>query len=497
MRNMLLAALAAVVVLSLEVGAQDAGSIISTASKAMGTDTLQSVRYTGTGTNNSTGQAYSPGGPWPRFTVTKYVGLVNYTLPVMRQEVVRIDNISPARGGGAGGYNPATFQGGIRPVPGDIIQNTNTDGRTGIGAVNIWLTPHGFLKGAAANASTARVAKSGGRDVVSFTGFGKYTITGTLNNQNLVERVETRIDVSFTGDTLVEGLYSNYKDFGGVKFPTRIEMRQAGHPVLELNVAGVEPNSPVALQVAAPPARGGGPLGAGQTAAGGEAAGPQAKPEQIGRGVWFLNSGAPQTVVVEFRDHLVLVEAPGNDERSMATLAEVKRLFPSKPVRYVVNTHSHADHSGGIRAMVAEGIPIITHEAHKRYYEQQIFRNPHTLNPDRLQRMPRAAVIETVKDKRVLTDGDLTLELYHMRDHQHSEGLLMAYLPASKLLIQADAFAPRPGAPPLPAPSPYTINLVDNVDRLKLDVERVVHVHGGMDPMTAVRQAAGRAAAGR
>ena len=309
-----------------------------------------------------------------------------------------------------------------------------------------------------------------------------------MNSQNLVERVETRIDVGFTGDTLVEGIYSNYKDFGGVKFPASIVMRQAGHPVLELTVAEVEPNSAVAQQVAAPPGRGGGPGPAG----GGEAAGPQIKPEQVAPGVWFLNSGAPQTVVVEFRDHVVLIEAPGSDERSMATLGEVKRLLPNKPVRYVVNTHSHADHSGGIRAMVAEGIPIITHEAHKRYYEQQIFRNPHTLNPDRLQRMPRAAVIEAVGDKRVLTDGTMTLELYHMRDHPHSEGLLMAYLPASKLLIQADAFAPRPGAPPLPAPSPYTINLVDNIDRLKLDVERVVHVHGGMDPIAVVRQAGKR-----
>jgi hypothetical protein len=68
----------------------------------------------------------------------------------------------------------------------------------------------------------------------------------------------------------------------------------------------------------------------------------------------------------------------------------------------------------------------------------------------------------------------------------------VAYIPKERLLIQADVFAPRPGAKPLPAPSPYTINLVDNVARLKLDVARVVHVHGGISPFTDVLKAAGR-----
>ena len=467
--------------LSVNVAGQDAVAVIDAASKAMGTSTLQSIQYTGTGSVNPTGQAAITGGAWPRFTVTTYTALLNYSVPAMRQELVRIDDMRPPRGGGAGGFNPATGQGGIRPIPGDIIQNTNVDGRTEVGAVNLWLTPHGFLKGAAVNAATARVSTARGKKVVSFTAFNKYTVTGTLNQQNLVERVETTLDIAFTGDTLFDGIYSDYTDFAGVKFPSRLVTRQGGFPILDITVASVTPNSPAAMEIgkaplpaAAPPA----PV--------------RIQAEKIGEGVWFLNFGAPQSTLVEFKDYSVIVEGPSSDERTLATLAEAKRLLPAKPVKYVVNTHHHADHSGGIRAYAAEGIPIITHESHKRYYEQVIFRAPHTLNPDHLARNPRAPMIETVKDKRVITDGTMTLELHLLKDHPHAEGLLVAYIPSEKMLLQADAFAPRPGAAPLPAPSPYTINLVDNVTRLKLDVQKVAHVHGGVDAYTTVVRAAGR-----
>jgi hypothetical protein len=206
----------------LNVTAQDASSVIDASTKAMGAAMLQSIRYTGTGTNNSVGQAFTSGGPWPRYKVTKYAALVNYSVPAMRQEIIRIDNEFPPRGGGAGGFNPATGQGGIRPVPGDIIQNQNIDGRTEVGALNIWLTPHGFLKGAAANGG-AKISGTRGKDkLVSFTAFGKYTVTAAINEQNLIETVQMRIDGGFTGDTLIESIYSGYKDFGGVNFPMHI-----------------------------------------------------------------------------------------------------------------------------------------------------------------------------------------------------------------------------------------------------------------------------------
>lgn len=460
----------------------DAKATIDAAAAAMGTTALRSIQYTGTGQFYATGQAYHPGGPWPRYTVKKYTMSVNYATPMMRQELVRVDDEKPPRGGGVGGYNPVTFLGGIRPAPGPMAETQNTDGRTEVGAVRVWLTPHGFLKGAAANLATARVSAAHAKQVVSFTAFGgKYTVTGTINAQNLVEHVEALMDVAFTGDTLMEGNYSGYGDFGGVKFPMHIVMKEGGYPTLDLTVAEVTPNSSAALEgLSAVPA--GGATGARAPV----------EPEKIAGGVWALTPGAEGSILVEFNNYVVMVEGPGSEAYTMAALADVKKLTPNKPIKYVINTHHHSDHAGGLRAYVAEGIPIITHEAHKKYYEEVILKNRHTINPDRLARAPRPAIIETMKDKRVLTDGSMTVEIHLLRNNAHAEGLLVAYLPKEKLLIQADSYIPRPGAPPLPAPSPYTINLVDNVTRLKLDVDRVVQIHGGVSPYADVLAAAGR-----
>lgn len=207
--------------------AQDAAGALDAAAKAMGTATLQSLRVTGAGSNYSVGQAYATGGAWPRFTVRKYTALVNYTVPAMRQEIVRIDDQSPPRGGGAGPFNPATGQGGIRPIPGDILQNQNFDGRTEIGALNLWLTPHGFVKGAIASGNAAIVAHRGRNTLVAFTAFGKYTITGTLNERHLVEHVATVVDGGFTGDTPLEATYGDYQTVAGVALPRHVVQTQA------------------------------------------------------------------------------------------------------------------------------------------------------------------------------------------------------------------------------------------------------------------------------
>jgi glyoxylase-like metal-dependent hydrolase (beta-lactamase superfamily II) len=486
--NRILAVVAAVTFLTVQAVAQnngaDAGALIAAATKAMGTASLRSLQYTGTGSINMTGQAYTTGGAWPRYTVTKYTMSVDYSVPAMRQELVRIDDAKVPRGGGAGGYNPQTFQGGIRPIPGDIIQNQTIDGRAQNGAIAFWLTPHGFLTGAAANASTAKASTARGKRTITFTAFGKFPITATLDNKDLIEHVEALVDIGFTGDTVLDGTYSDYRSVDGVQLPMHIVMREGGWPTLDINVAQARPNAAEATDVvkratSTPPAA---------------PAAPARPPEpvKLADHVWQLNPTGEGSILVEFNDYVVMVEAPGGDAVTTASIEQAKRLAANKPIKYVINTHHHADHAGGMRGYVAEGIPIITHETHRKYYEEQIFKNPHSLNPDRLARMPRPPMLETIKDKRVLTDGNETLEIYLMRDQPHAEGLLMVYLPKEKLIMQSDAYIPRPGAPPLPMPSPYTTNFVDNITRLKLNVDRVVHIHGGTSPYSDVLAAAGR-----
>ena len=474
---MRVAVVAATIALASVVVAQD--DAVNSATRALGAGNLQAIEYSATGTRFAIGQAPAPGEGWPAFRLTKYAVAVNYDAQAAREELTYVDESNPPVGGGAGPFIAATGQGGIRPIPGDVRQSQLRDGRTEAGLLQMVMTPHGFLKLAAANHAATRVVEVRGRKVqtIAFTAGGR-TFTGSLNEQNLLDRVETRLPNPILGDMPVEVTFSDYRDVAGVKFPMHIVQRQGGHPTLDLVVNNVQPNSAAARQVAAPPQR---------AAAAPEKVGS----EKIADGLWFLTGGAPLSLLVEFKDYLVVVEAPQNDEHTEGVLAEVKRLVPSKPVRYVVNTHLHFDHSGGLRGFVAEGITVITHEKNKGYLER-ILRNPFTLAPDRLARANRRPAIETVSDKRVITDGTRSLELYHLKGNLHELTLLMAYLPKERMLIQADAFHPRPGAAPLPAPSPFTTNLVENVDRLKLNVDQVVHIHGGVDPYSAVLKAAGR-----
>jgi len=447
--------------------AQDAKSVIDAASKAMGVDTLRTVEYSGSGSDFVYGQAYSPTSPWPRFTDKTYTRQIDFQTPASRMDRVRMQAENPPRGGGQ------------QPIRGEQMQNQTivvSASTPWVQQLEIWMMPHAFLRAAAMNNATVKSQRAGGKAyrVLTFTGQNKAAVNGYINDQNLVERVETTIDNPLFGDTALESVYSDYKDFSGVKFPMHIVQRQGGYPVLDLTITDVKPNAPVNIR---PPAN-----------AAAAAPAPQGTPsEKLGDGVYLILGGYA-SLAIDMKDHIVVVEAPQSEERALAVFAEAKRLIPNKPIRYVINTHHHVDHSSGIRAAMAEGATIITHEVNKPFFEK-IAAAPHMLAPDRLSAVRKKPVIETMTEKKVLTDGNQVIELHHLAGNGHNAGLLVVYLPKIKTLLEADAYNPPAQAstpPPTPV-SPYTANLVSTMDRLKLDVETIIPVHYAADGRKVTR----------
>jgi glyoxylase-like metal-dependent hydrolase (beta-lactamase superfamily II) len=458
--------------------AQDAKTVLQSATKAMGD--VKSIQFSGTGHLDNLGQAWTPTSAWPVTNVTSYTRTVDYGTKSAKEELTRVEPTPPVKGGGRpfGGEDKqvnfvsgtyAWDQPGSNPVP----QLGAADERQ----LQIWLTPHGFLKAAMENNATAKKGAAG--TVVSFK-TGKFKVNGTIDAQNMVAKTDTWLPNPVLGDMLVETTFTAYEDYNGVKFPTMIVQKQGGYPVFDLKVTAVKANTGLSLTVpdavktaAAPPIK--------------------VASQKLADGTWFLGGGSHNSVLLEYPTYLVMIEGPLNEARSLAVIEEAKKLAPNKPIKYLVNTHSHFDHLGGVRTYVAEGATIVTSDINQAYYEKN-FSAPHTLDPDMLSKDPKKATFIPVKDKYVLTDGGRSLEIYRIPGDMHNAGLLMMYLRKEKILVEVDDFTPA--TPSVPAPSGprphiFTSNLYKEIQKLKLDVNTVAPLHGGVVPFSELQKEAG------
>jgi glyoxylase-like metal-dependent hydrolase (beta-lactamase superfamily II) len=447
-----------------------AGSL-QAANDTLGAAQVNSVEFSGAGRWYQFGQAPAPGTAWPQFDVSKYTATVNYATPAARVQMTRLQTIEPNRVrptpveqrpdqyvSGTAAWNMAPPAGAAPDTPPvATAQPAAVEERV----MEIWTTPHGFLKAAAANNATS-TPKDGGSEVTFTSGKNKYV--GTINAQNDLTSVQTWIDNPVLGDTEVLFTYSDYKDFGGVRFPGRILRVQGDHPVLDLTVSSVTTNGaadisvPAAANAAAPPVT--------------------VTVEKLAAGVYYLKGGTHHSVAIDQKDHVVVVEGPQNEARSAAVIAKVKETIPNKPIKYLINSHVHFDHSGGVRTYVDEGATIVTHEANKSYYEKA-WAAPHTINPDKLAQSNKTATFETFADKHVLTDGSRPIEIHQIAGGGHNDAFAMVYLPKEKILIEGDAYTPlAPNAPPPAFVNPFAVNLADNITRLKLDVKQIAALHG-------------------
>ena len=443
--------------------------------RAMGATNLKSIVITGSGVDYAVGQSVVPGAPWPRFTVTDFTRAVDYQASALRDEYVCARAEDPPRGGGV----PSRGEQRVRAfLSGDYAWNVVNDAPVPAPITladrrfQLWSTPHGVIKAALANKATIKDR------TLAFSIPGHMTVRATVDRKRLVDYVQATIPNAVLGDLTIEVRYSGYKDFGGVQFPSKIEQSAGGFPSVDLTVTGVRPNA--AVDIVVPEAIR-------------QADSPYAKvaTQKVADGVWYVTGGTHHSAAIEMSDHLIVVEAPLNDERALAVLAEVRGLAP-KPVKFVINSHHHFDHAGGLRAIAGEGITVLTHEVNRPFFSR-VLATPATVNPDHLTRTGKKGAVEGVSDRQVLSDGTREIEIHHIAGNLHHDGLLMVYLPKERLLIQADAYTPAPAnAPPPTPPHPFNVNLADNIARLNLNVEQLLPLHGRIVPLAELHRAVGR-----
>jgi len=462
---------AALAFLPADAYAEDATGVLRRASSAMGAAQLKSIRYATEGTGYTYGQAFKPGAPWPKIKVHSQVRSIDYDSASMREEIT----LSRDEPKGGGGYPLTGQQRNDQFLSGDYAWN-----QAGNNAVpgprfvvdrvhQLWITPHGVIKAALRNNATLQWRTQDGRSLaaVSYTEPGRYAATAFINEDYLVERVESRLPDPVLGETTAVTRYSDYRDFGGIQFPARVRQSQGGFPVLDVSVKEVQPNAPV--DIALPDAV--------------RSATERVSADKVAEGVWFLAGGSHNSVAIEMKDHLVLVEAPLNDARSGAVIERVKALAPGKPIRYVINSHSHFDHSGGLRAVAADGATIVTQAGNKAYFERA-FAVQNRLNPDRYAKSGKKPRFKAVNDKLELGDGARSLVLHRITGGNHNDAFLLVHLPKEKLLIEADVYTPSPpNAAPPATPNANNLTLVQNIERLRLPVDRILPLHGRVVPL--------------
>jgi glyoxylase-like metal-dependent hydrolase (beta-lactamase superfamily II) len=447
--------------------------IVNDAASALGgRDRILAVRtlvIEGEGTNGNLGQDMTPEATGQAFAVTGYKRAIDVAAGHARIEQTRTPNFAYFQGpqpqkqvlGIAGdvGYN-------VAPT-GNATRASNAVARDR--RAEVYHHPITIVRAAldpAAKLAHPRTANN--QSVVDVTTAGGLLFTLAIDaSTKLPSSVVSMTDNPNLGDVAIETTFSDYQDVSGLKLPARLTTKTDTWTTADIRVtkqtvdgdAGTL-TAPAAAESAAPIA---GPPPAVVTV------------QDLGKGIWLLAGQSHHSVVVEFADHLMLIEAPQNETRTLAVIAKARSLRPDKPLTQVVSTHHHFDHSGGIRAAVAEGLTVIAHKGSAAYYQEAIGRS-HTIAPDALAKNPKPLKIETVDEERKLSDSAMTVDLYHIAGNPHGDTLLMAYFPKERILVEVDAFTP--GA----AVQPYAANLLENISKRNLKVDRIVPLHGTIAP---------------
>ena len=465
--------------------AQTAAGTLDAVARAMGgADRIAAVRtlvLEGTGDNYNLGQNLTPTAPLPRLQVTQYrrridFGAQRWQVDQTREPRYVTGNLAPQR----------QRQGNDS----DVAYNIGTDGSmqrvAGQAAVDraseLLHHPVGFLQAAwAPGTEITEAPAQGTMRVVRITVAGISCAMVVDPATNLPTRTQTVTYSANLGDVTIETQFSDWRDVDGVKLPMHIVQKVAERWVLsDMRLSVAQVNADVGDLAVTPDVR-------AQSAA---PAPPTVTVEEIAPGVWLLGGQSHHSVAIEQQRSIVLVEAPQSEQRTLAVIEQARALVPGKPVDVVINTHHHFDHSAGIRAAISQGLTVLTHAENRAFYERTVFPARHVTTPDAQARNPKPLRLLPLGDKYVRRDSLRTIETYQVLGSQHSGTMVMVYLPAEHLLIQADLYNPPAANATAPISFPFAANLLENIQRRGLVVDRVVGIHGRVVPLSEIQAAA-------
>jgi glyoxylase-like metal-dependent hydrolase (beta-lactamase superfamily II) len=440
---------------------------------------VRTILLTGTGENYNLGQNRAPDVNLPVWAVTKYVRALDLENGRWRQDQTREPRFP------TGNTAPQRQRVGFDVVGYDITSDTSM---RRVGArptldrrAELIYHPVGFVRAALQPGAQATEIAARGRMRALRLVLDGETYTMLVNGSTrLPLRIERTIHNGMLGDVVVASEFSEWVVASGLRLPMHVVQRIDDRwPLsdLKFTAAGVNTNI--------------GDLAIPESVKTAELQAPQVTVavDSVAPGVWFIGGGSHHSVAIEMKDHLLLVESPQGEERTLAVIRRARELRPGKPVRAVINTHHHFDHSGGVRAAMSEGLTVITHARNKAFYEA-LAKRRFSVVPDQLAKSPKPVRVEGVTSKRILTDGTRTVELHEILGSPHSESMLVVYLPAEKLLVEADLYTPQAANVTTPPVAPFAKGLVENIDRLGLGVETLIPIHGRVVPMSDLRKVA-------
>lgn len=455
--------------------------LIHDAAEALGgveaVEQVATLRIEGSGNNFRMGQNRTPDAYVPTARVESYTVEADLRNHRMRWEI--------ASANFAGRINTA-----VTAMDAGVAFNVGQDGarRTGARAARerhaeFYHHPLTLLQVALAEVEegmtppVANLRQEAGNDVIDITTADGSELTVHVDPESRqIVRIASPAYHTNLGDVEAATAFRDYADAGGLMLPGAITKTVDGQPTSVLRLSHT-----VDADI--------GDLAAPADVASAPEPGPPAAnvtDEELADGVWLLAGQSHHSVLVELPEQAVLVEAPQHDTRTLAAIARARELVPDKPLSHVVNTHHHFDHSGGIRAAVAEGLTVVTHETNRDLFEELASR-PHTIVADHLARHPAELMLETVAgdDTLELGEGRRVMQIFRMGDNPHADGALLVYLPTERMLIQADMFLPGVGN----EFSDTAEALLQAIEDRNLRVDQLVPIHGAVLPLSALEEA--------